>query len=569
MAPFRRICDARRLIVLLAYLLAPVNASAQRLLVTRPASQSIPTAVPNAPPSSPNDQGNPPNATAPTPPPPTDPLGRSTPYGCVIGFLQAVNNDNLSLATQYLDTKLPDEKAQDLAKELKAVLDASPSSSINKLSKEEQGDIRDGLRATREKIGVAKTQKGDLDVLLDRVQRKQEAPIWLFASETLTKIPEAYAHLHPFDLSNYLPESLRKIQFFGLPLWRLLAIFFGLALAVLLSSLVTRIFLWIFQALLSKRKVQNEEEVLRKLKSPVRILLLSLALTVGEAISLSALARHYWGLSARLFGVIGFGWLFVSIVDIAAGARMRFSIATGVQQRIAVITLVQRLTKILVAFAVLLILLHQGGINVSAMLAGLGIGGIALALAAQNTLQDLFGGISIIVRDTIRVGDYCRLADQTGIIEDIGLSSTRLRTLDRTIVSIPNSKIAQLSSENFTLRDKFWFHHFLTLRHDTSQVQLNRVLEDIKTLLVEEPKVEANNSRVNLIGFQEARFQLEVFAYVKTDTYPNFLQYQQVLLLKIFNTISNAGAQLAMTSQTTYLETVSLIEPEEKTRGTT
>ena len=98
-----------------------------------------------------------------------------------------------------------------------------------------------------------------------------------------------------------------------------------------------------------------------------------------------------------------------------------------------------------------------------------------------------------------------------------------------------------MSAENFTLRDKFWFHHLLTLRHDTSQVQLNRILEDIKALLIEDPKIEPNNIRVNLIGFQEARFQIELFAYVKTDTYPNFLEYQQVLLLKVFAAISEAA----------------------------
>ena len=163
------------------------------------------------------------------------------------------------------------------------------------------------------------------------------------------------------------------------------------------------------------------------------------------------LARHYWESAAGVLFLVGIGWSLASLIDLAAGVGMRRSIGAGVPQKIAVITLAQRLTKILVGLAVLLILLREAGINITAMLTGLGIGGVALALAAQNALQDLFGGISIIVRDTIRVGDFCRVADQTGTIEEIGLSSTRLRTLDRTVVSIPNSKIAQVSSENFTL----------------------------------------------------------------------------------------------------------------------
>jgi MscS family membrane protein len=174
----------------------------------------------------------------------------------------------------------------------------------------------------------------------------------------------------------------------------------------------------------------------------------------------------------------------------------------------------------------------------------------------------LFGGISIIVRDTIRVGDFCRVADQTGTIEEIGLSSTRLRTLDRTVVSIPNSKIAQVSSENFTLRDKYWFRHLLSLRPDTSEDQLDRVLTGIRTILVEDRNIEADTSRAVLLGFMDASFQIEIFAYVKTDTYPNFLKYQQRLLQDVLTAISEAGARLAMTSQTTYLETTGLTEEE-------
>lgn len=564
MIHFRRISGSWQAIVLLVCLVGSAAGFAQKRNTGHLTGHAISGGKSKVTQSPPKEESNPPDAVANNAPPKPDPLGRSTPYGCVIGFLQAVNDDNLGLATQYLDTTLPEEQARELAKELKAVLDASLSSNINKLSKEEQGNVRDNLRPSRDRIGVAKTPSGDLDIFLDRIQRPQEPPVWLFASETLAKIPGAYAHLHTFDLSDRLPQPLLRIQFLGLPLWRWIAILLALVLAFLLSSLVARVLLWIFRAFLIKGNIRNEDEILHKLRTPVRILLLSLAVVTAESFSLSVLARHYWGAAAKFFGVVGFAWLIVSIIDLAANAGMRRSVATGVQQKIAVITLIQRLTKILIAFVVLLIFLRDAGINVSAMLAGLGIGGVALALAAQNTLQDLFGGISIIMRDTIRVGDYCRIADQTGTIEDIGLSSTRLRTLDRSVVSIPNSKIAQVSSENFTLRDKFWFHHVLSLRPDTSQAQINRILADIQSILDEDLNVEAGSGRVDLIGFREASFQVEIFAYVKADTYASFLKHQKELLQIVRAAISQAGAQLAMTSQTTYLENANLLHLETK-----
>ena len=144
--------------------------------------------------------------------------------------------------------------------------------------------------------------------------------------------------------------------------------------------------------------------------------------------------------------------------------------------KLAIVALARRLFKILVILVIAIILLRDAGVNVTAMLAGLGVGGVALALAAQKTLENLFGGISLIMREAIRVGDFCKVADQTGTVEDIGLGSTRLRTLDRTLVSVPNAQVSQMNLENISLRDKFWLHHTLELRRDTSPDQMRYVL---------------------------------------------------------------------------------------------
>jgi MscS family membrane protein len=496
--------------------------------------------------------------TAPTPPAvspeplPVDPLGRETPYGCVIGFLQAVTNNDLVKAAQYLDTKLPEPQAEQLAQQLKVVLDSGLSSSINGLSHEPQGNVADDLRVTREKVGVAKTANGNLDILLDRVKRPQAATIWLFSAETLLRIPSAFANLQKHDISSQLPSVLVRVAFFGLPLWRWLVIVTAIILALLLSSLVARLLLLVCRLFLDRGHIPNEEEILHRLKQPLKVLLLALALWVAETYSLSVLARHYWTAAAFALGTIGAGWFLARLFDLAADAGARHSLATGAKEKVAVINLARRLVKILAIFLVLLILLKGAGVNVSAMLAGLGIGGIALALAAQKTLEDLFGGISIIMRDAIRVGDYCRLADQSGTIEDIGLSATRLRTLDRTVVSIPNSKIAQLISENIALRDKFWLHHILSLRYDTSKAQIEQILVDVRTMMEQTQEIEPRTSRINLVGLQEASFEIEVFAYLVVSSYVDFLVRQQELLLRILAIVANTGTHLTVPLQCAY-----------------
>jgi MscS family membrane protein len=519
----------------------------------KPPTTGQPAQTPTGPNTGTGEE-TPPATTPAAEPAPVDPLGRSTPYGCVIGFLQAVNDNNLINAAQYLDTKLPEAQAEQLAQQLKAVLDSGLSSSINGLSREPQGNVVDDLRVSREKVGVAKTPNGSLPILLDRVKRPQAPTIWLFSAETLLQIPDAYAHLQQKDVSHQLPGLLVKVIFLGLPLWRWLAILIAIALAILLSSLVTRLLLLLFKLVLDKEKIQNEEELLRNLKQPVRLLLLALALWIIETYALSVLARHYWTASAWILATIGIAWFLTRLIDIFADVGARRSVASGAKGKIAVITLGRRLFKILALFTALLILLKGAGVNVSAMLAGLGIGGIALALAAQKTLEDLFGGISIIMRDAIRVGDFCRLADESGTIEDIGLSATRLRTLDRTVVSIPNAKIAQMNSENISLRDKFWFHHILSLRYDTSNAQIEQILTNLQKVIRQASEIELGSSHTNLLSLKEGSFQVEVFAYVIVSTYELFLVRQQELLLQILAAVSDSGAHLAVPSPLPYVE---------------
>jgi MscS family membrane protein len=211
------------------------------------------------------------------------------------------------------------------------------------------------------------------------------------------------------------------------------------------------------------------------------------------------------------------------------------------------------LFKILVIFFAVVLLLHGAGVNVSAMLAGLGIGGIALALAAQKTLEDLFGGITVITRKAVRVGDFCQLADDIGTIEDISLGSTRVRTLDRTIVTIPNAKVSQMELENYSMRDKIWFHHVFGLRSDTSPEQMRQVLAQITQMLRGDIRVEKESARIRLIEFAASSLQVEIFAYIKTTDYTAFVEIQEDLLLRIMDIIVANGTSIALPSQITYL----------------
>ena len=150
----------------------------------------------------------------------------------------------------------------------------------------------------------------------------------------------------------------------------------------------------------------------------------------------------------------------------------------------------------------------------------------------------------IISDQPIRVGDFCRAGEFQGTVEDIGLRSTQLRTLNRTVVSVPNGQLATMSLENFTVRDKILFRHKLQLRYETSADQLRFVIAGIRRMLYEHPKVETVTARVRFIGFRDSAVELEVFAYVLETEYECFLAIQEDLLLRFMDLLRRVGQPL-------------------------
>jgi MscS family membrane protein len=196
-------------------------------------------------------------------------------------------------------------------------------------------------------------------------------------------------------------------------------------------------------------------------------------------------------------------------------------------------------------FAILSVL-NAWGYNTTAILAGVGVGGIAIALAAQKTIEDLFGGISVIGDRPVLVGDACKFDSGAGTVMHIGLRSTRIRTPDRTVISVPNGKFASMTIENLSGRDKIWFHPKLNLRRDTTSEQLLKVLDSVREILSGHPKVETGQVPVRFTGVGTYSLDVEVAVYVTTANDDEFLEVQQELLLRFLRAVEDAGTRLAM-----------------------
>ena len=202
--------------------------------------------------------------------------------------------------------------------------------------------------------------------------------------------------------------------------------------------------------------------------------------------------------------------------------------------------------------AALFLILRTLGFDVSTAVAGLGVGGIAVAFAAQKTIADLFGTITVIGDEAIRVGDTCRIGNLIGRVESIGLRSTRIRSLDRTVVSIPNGQLATMNIENLQRRDKFLCSHLLRLDRATTSDQLRAVLDGIRVMVGEHDRVERTTARVRLVAFGESSLDLELWAHVLVRDLTSFLQIQEDLLLRVMDIVEACGTRLALPTRITY-----------------
>ncbi len=208
----------------------------------------------------------------------------------------------------------------------------------------------------------------------------------------------------------------------------------------------------------------------------------------------------------------------------------------------------------LVAWAGLLVMGADSlGIPAYGVVAGLGVGGLAIALAAQPTIENLIGGLSLFADKPVRVGEHCRCGSDEGTVEAIGLRSTRIRGEDRTLITIPNAALSKMSIENFAERDRLLLQSVIGIRYETCSEQLRYLLVMIRELLLGDPRVHSGTSRVRFVGFGASSLDIEVFAYVMTRNKAEFLAVREDLWLRVMDLVEQSGTGLAFPSQTLYL----------------
>jgi MscS family membrane protein len=491
-----------------------------------------------------------------------DPLGRATPSGTVLGFLQTAQDGNERTAADYLQMSAARRQSQgpEIVGKLKVLMDSAFVGDLRQFTRPE-GNLDYGT-SDQQTIGNFSTRDADVSVVLVRVTDPNAGKIWLFSAETLSKVPELYDNVEAHLVENKLPQSLVRNAPLGMPLWQWLALFVAIPVAfaigwaiVLLLAIPRR--LW-----LRFRKRPNLHSY-SHVSKPLLVSFSALAHRVMAGyFGLPLLPRLYYYRIIWVLISFGFFWFLLRITSLTMQRLRIRAISGGRIGTGTLMVLAERLLRALVVISAVLAVLWILGFNLTTVLAGLGIGGIAIAFAAQKTLENLFGGISVLADDVIRVGDYCRFGDRTGTVEDIGLRSTRVRTDARTQLSIPNGTLATMNIENFTRRDKILFNPVLAIRYETTGDQLRYLLAEVRRMLYQHPKVESESASIRFANLDTSALRLEISSYVLTLDSSEFIAIREDLLLRITDIVEKSGTSIAFPSQTTYFSRDSGLDKE-------
>jgi MscS family membrane protein len=485
----------------------------------------------------------------------TDALGRNTPYGTVFGFLQAAQSGNYGIAAQYLQMSAARRQSEGdaLAANLKVVMDRAYAGSLKNVSTQPEGMLQEGVPPNRQKLGTMSSGDVEVDLELVRVADPSVGKIWLISPETLGKVPELYDQVQARQVESRLPPWVVKHQLAGMPLWQWLALLLMVPVAAAAAWLLL-VLLGIPLRWWAGRRGQTELGPWHSVSGPAWLLIgTAIHRILAHYLGMPLLQRHYYVQVTAVAVIVGANWILWRVIRWFLRRVRNRALAHGHSGTGSLMLLGERMIKAVIFVMAIFLTLGVLGFNLSTALAGVGIGTLAVGFGAQQTIANLFGGVSVLGDEVIRVGDVCKFGDRTGTVEDIGLRSTRVRTEERTLLAIPNGTVATINVENLSRRDKILFKTVLGLNSATSPDHLRSVLAQIREVIKGQPKIEPSTARVRLTEVTTSSINVELLCYVLTRDFDEFATAREELLLRIMKFVEESGTSLASASQTLYL----------------
>lgn len=478
-----------------------------------------------------------------------DSFGRDTPRHTVQGFLGALGENDYLLASNYLNLSKSDNPTT-IVRQFKQGLDAGgrfqPDLQINNTP---EGNLTDQLPPSQENVGVINISDKSIPLILERVVSKSGEQYWQFSTDTLSSIPEVIENYEPTLVSRYTIDSLEGKKLFSYQLADVVA-----ALVMTISSfLFTYILVWLLYHLLKLvyPRVRGvplplPDRVILPLAVVVMALMLSEVMVyAGVSVTLREPINRYTDI-ASWFATT---WLLLRVIDAIFTRAVNLSYKKNYTERVSILGLLRKIVKALLLIFATIVIFGNLGFDLTTGIAALGVGGLALALGAQKTIENLVGSVVVVADSPVRIGDYCKFGTYEGTVIDIGIRSSRVRTLTRTIVTVPNGDFSSMQIENFTSRDMFRFLHQLYIKRTGDIDVVFQMVKHLNTFLDEHELTNQEWNQVNILELRQDCYIIQLQAYVNASGIAEFYDKQNVLFVDILMQVRKYDVEHALPTQ--------------------
>lgn len=362
-------------------------------------------------------------------------------------------------------------------------------------------------------------------------------------------------------------SGILNYNLFGVSI-EILLLFFTI---ILLTFIIRTVILYILEkkitALVNKTKSELDDLIINAIKKPlsyfillqgfyIAILTLQLPETISQfGLTVSDIIHKIYILSISFIAL----YLIFKLIDVLAYYLHQEAKKSKSTLDDQLVPLIIKSLRILVGMLGVLFILENFGYDITSLLAGLGLGGLAFALAAQDTVSNIFGSITVFSDKSFQLGDWISIGDIEGTVEDIGFRSTRIRRFDQALVTVPNSQFIKGGVVNYSARKKRRIEFYLGVTYGTSVAKIKDVVEGIKNIIEEDDKFDHSFYMVKFTDFGAFSLNIYIYCFTKTTVWADFLTVRGEFNLKIMELLEELGVEIAFPSQTIYLNTPELI----------
>lgn len=484
----------------------------------------------------------------------------STPRKAVHTFLhwqqEGHKQPHLVIQTMQLAQNRPDEQKLELAKKLLSVLDAR------------------GLIIRYEQIPAQPAYTDSLSGLhqyilfpsLPEVYLVRHNGQWMFSKATIEHIPELYReHFSAVmdTILNSLPQGFHQ-QWMGLMVWQYAAIFVWIILGLIIQKLFTY-----FLENYGRRAAQTsrtiwDDRLIHEIERPLGLVVIMIFFWLTYTnLMLDVTVNYYLSTFFEIAVSAAFIWLLYNLSNVLSDYLSSLTGKTESKLDDQLVPLIRKTLKIFIVILGVLFVLQNHGINVASLLAGLGLGGLAFALAARDTLANFFGSITIFLDKPFQIGDWIKTQSVEGTVEEVGFRSTRIRTFHNSLISVPNANMADAEVDNLGLREFRRIKSTINLTYSTTPEQMEAFVEGIKAIIKANSNFRQDFYEVHFNNFGAHSLEVLVYCFLKVETWSDELQQRHNFFIEIVRLAKQVGVEFAFPTQTLHVDSFYGDEPRE------